>query len=272
MPVKTALIVTTYNWPGALRRVLDSVMLQFRMPDEVIIADDGSGPETRALVDEFRPRLLAPLIHSWQEDLGFRAARSRNLAISRSSSEYLILIDGDMVLHSNFVDDHIYFARQGFWVQGVRAKLSPVGAEELLISESYRPLQMWDGRLKSKRYSIRNQVLRRIFSGRRYFAKLSMAQTCNLAVYRKDCIKVNGFNEDFVGWGREDGEFACRLMNAGVKRRDLRFSGVAYHIHHEGNARAALERNHQIYLNTLRNRVAWCENGLSAHTHAPGLS
>jgi glycosyltransferase involved in cell wall biosynthesis len=263
--VKTALIITTYNWPQALRRVLDSVMLQSRMPDELIIADDGSGPETRALVDGYRPKLQVPLIHSWQEDLGFRAARSRNLAISRASADYLILIDGDMILHSNFIEDHIRFARQGFWVQGVRAKLSPNGSQELLLSESYHPIKTWDARLKSKRYSIRSQFLRSLFSGRRYFAKLAMAQTCNLALFREDCIKVNGFNEDFIGWGREDGEFVCRLMNAGTQRRDFRFSGVAYHIHHEGNSRASLDQNHRLYLNTVENQLTWCENGLNQH-------
>lgn len=264
--MKTAIIITTYNWPEALARVLDSVSQQTRMPDEVIVADDGSGLETRELIDRYRSIIPAPLIHSWQEDLGFRAARCRNLAISRSSADYLILIDGDMVLHPNFVNDHICFARRGSWVQGVRAKLSPEGAQEFLRTGSYKPLQTWDSRLKSKRYSVRNRVLRDLFSGRRFFAKLSMAQTCNLAVFREDCMRVNGFNEDFIGWGREDGEFVCRLINAGVNRRDLRFSGVAYHIHHEGNSRASLQRNHQIYLNTKKNHLTWCENGLTAHT------
>jgi glycosyltransferase involved in cell wall biosynthesis len=244
---------------------MDSVLLQSHMPDEVVIADDGSDLRTKALVDEYRRRHPGSLIHSWQEDLGFRVSRSRNLAISRSTAEYLIFIDGDMILHRDFVADHIHFARLGTWVQGVRAKLSPEGAQDLLLSESYHPIKTWDARLKSKRYSVRSQLLRTIFSGRRYLATLAMAQTCNLAVFREDCIKVNGFNEDFVGWGREDEEFVCRLMNVGIKRRDLRFSGVAYHIHHEGNSRAFLEKNHHLYLKTRANRLTWCTNGLCQH-------
>ena len=83
--------------------------------------------------------------------------------------------------------------------------------------------------------------------------KLNMIQTCNMAFFKNDCLRVNGFNEDFIGWGREDSDFAAKLLHSGVKRRDLKFKGIGYHIHHEGNSREMLQRNHQIYLDTLKN-------------------
>ena len=92
-----------------------------------------------------------------------------------------------------------------------------------------------------------------------------MIQTCNMAFFRSDCVKVNGFNEDFIGWGREDSEFGARLLNAGVKRRDLRFGAVAYHLHHQGASRTMLDRNNQLLLETLGERKLWCKNGIDKH-------
>lgn len=263
--MKISLIIATYNWPPALSRVLESVLRQSRMPDEVIVADDGSGPETANLLEDYRGKFPVPLIHSWQEHIGFRAGRSRNLAAAKATSDYLILLDGDMVLHEHFVKDHAEFARPGTFVAGVRAKMSPEGTEDFLSANEFFPLQAWDWRLRSKRYSLRNKFLKSLFSGYRYFAKIRMAQTCNLALFREDFIHVNGFNEDFLGWGREDSELVCRLLNAGVRRRNLRFAAVAYHIHHEGAPRTYLEKNHQIYMNTVKNRLACCPNGVSNH-------
>ena len=92
-----------------------------------------------------------------------------------------------------------------------------------------------------------------------------MIQTCNMAFFKNDCMKVNGFNEDFIGWGREDSEFGVRLMNIGIKRRDLKFKAIGYHIHHEGISREMLEKNHQIYLNTLNNKLIWSINGIDKY-------
>jgi glycosyltransferase involved in cell wall biosynthesis len=258
------LVITTYNWPEALKAVLLSVQCQNRLPTEVIVADDGSDQRTRELVEEFQAHLGVPLIHSWQDDLGFRAARSRNLAIAKASGNYIVMIDGDMILHPSFIKDHGDYAQQGYFVQGVRAKLSEAGAKHILAGQNVRigPL---DSRLKSKRYGLRSQMLSRLFSGTRLVNKLSMIQTCNMAFFRSDCINVNGFNEEFIGWGREDSEFGARLLHAGIKRRDLRFNAVAYHLHHEGVAREMLKRNHQIFLDTLTAKSVWCTNGLDKH-------
>ncbi len=266
----TTLIIATYNWPQALGRVLDSALRQSLLPNEIVVADDGSGPETRALIERYQEKSPIPIVHSWQEQLGFRAGMSRNKAVALATSDYLILLDGDMVLHKDFVRDHVTFARTGTFVAGVRAKMSPSGAQEFLEAENFVPMRTWDPRLKSKRFSIRSPILKALFSGYRRFAKIRMAQTCNLALFRSDFIRVNGFNEDFLGWGREDSELVCRLLNAGVKRRDLKFAAVAYHIHHEGASRAFLEENHQIYLRTLRGRLKRCSNGVANHLKSNG--
>jgi len=262
--LKTSLIITTYNWPEALLLVLKSVEEQSIRPDEVVIADDGSKEETTNIIKKFSQKTKLNIIHSWQEDIGYRLSMSRNKAIRKSRGEYIVMIDGDMILHPNFIEDHINFARQGSFVQGVRAKISDSKSKEILKNHSIL-FKQFDVSLKSKRYSIRNKLLSFLFSGKKYFNKLNMFLGCNMAFFRKDCLNINGFNEDFIGWGRDDSEFGARMLHSGLDRRDLRFSAVAYHIHHEGNSRAMLERNHQIYLDILKRKIIRCENGIDKY-------
>ncbi len=261
---KVSLIITTYNWPEALFLVLKSVKNQFKMPYEIIVADDGSNRKTASLIKKFSKEFKLEIIHSWQEDKGFRAAMSRNKAIAKAKGDYIIMIDGDMILHRNFIKDHICFAKKNSFVQGMRAKLSEQKSNEIMKTKDIH-FKKFDKGLKSKRYGIDNKLLASIFSGTCYIYKLNMLQTCNMAFYRNDALKINGFNEDFIGWGREDSEFGARMLHSNIIRRDLRFAAVAYHIHHEGNSRKMLDHNHKIYLNTLKNKLVRCENGIDKY-------
>ena len=110
--LRSTLVVTTYNWPAALDLTLRSIARQSLAPGEVIVADDGSGPETAQVVDRWRGEIAAPLLHLWQPHEGFRLARSRNRAIAAANGDYLIIVDGDMVLHRHFVTDHLSAAGQ----------------------------------------------------------------------------------------------------------------------------------------------------------------
>ncbi len=262
--LKVSLIITTYNWPEALFLVLKSVKNQFKMPYEIIVADDGSNRKTASLIKKFSKEFKLEIIHSWQEDKGFRAAMSRNKAIAKAKGDYIIMIDGDMILHRNFIKDHICFAKKNSFVQGMRAKLSEQKSNEIMKTKDIH-FKKFDKGLKSKRYGIHNKLLASIFSGTCYIYKLNMLQTCNMAFYRNDALKINGFNEDFIGWGREDSEFGARMLHSNIIRRDLRFAAVAYHIHHEGNSRKMLDHNHKIYLNTLENKLVRCENGIDKY-------
>ena len=116
--MKITLIITTYNWPQSLELVIESVHKQTVMPSQIVIADDGSDIETKDLIDKIIEKSRINLIHSWHEDKGFRAAKSRNNALLKSTGEYIILIDGDMILHKNFIEDHIKMAMPGCFIQG----------------------------------------------------------------------------------------------------------------------------------------------------------
>lgn len=259
-----SLIITTYNWRQALFLVLKSILEQSITPDEVIIADDGSTENIAALINLFIKKSHIPIIHSWQKDKGFRVAKSRNKAIAKAKGDYIIVIDGDIIIHKDFIYDHKKFAKNGYFVQGIRAKLNNVKTQYIFKNQQYTFKPLEEG-IKNKRHSISNPALSFLFSGTRYFNKLSMLQTCNMAFFKQDCISINGFNEDFVGWGREDGEFGARLLHSGIKRRDLRCAAIGYHIHHDGNSRNMLDINHKIYLNTLSNKLTRCANGIDKY-------
>ena len=130
--LRVTLVVTTYNWPAALDLTLQSVARQSMAPMEIIVADDGSGHETEAVVTRWQGRLPTPLVHVWQADEGFRLARSRNRAIAAARGDYVIIVDGDMVLNRHFIADHVRAARHGCFIQGVRLLAGPKTAGRML--------------------------------------------------------------------------------------------------------------------------------------------
>ena len=123
--MKISVIVSTYNHPSYLTLVLDSLKNQVNAGEyEIVIADDGSGPETKKVVEDFQKIFPVPLIHAWQKDLGFRLAASRNNACKLSSGDYLIFLDGDCIPKKDFVEKHRKLAEKGFFVTGTRVLLS----------------------------------------------------------------------------------------------------------------------------------------------------
>jgi len=257
-----SLIITTYNWKEALELVLLSALKQSAMADEIIIADDGSSTSTKELIEIFTKNSNIPVIHSWQEDDGFRAAQSRNRAIAKASGEYIVLIDGDMVLHKDFIKDHLNFAKKGYFVQGGRVLLGQQRSSDLLKSKDTN-ISFFDNDIKNRKNSIHSDFLSVLFSHES--RKLSGIKTCNMGFFRDDCYKVNGFNNNFVGWGREDSEFIVRAMNSGIKRYNLKFSAIAYHIWHKENTRASLESNDKLLENSIKNNLTFCTNGIDKY-------
>ena len=105
--MKISVIVATYNWPSALRLSLQSLMRQTAHNFEIVVADDGSRNETRELIESLAKTSHVPIIHSWQEDIGFRLARSRNQAVLKSHGDYLIFVDGDCIVPKDLSLIHI---------------------------------------------------------------------------------------------------------------------------------------------------------------------
>src|SRR4029077_15497863 len=115
-----SLIISTYNRPQALAKVLAGVERQLYPPREVLIADDGSTEPTRSLIEQWKDRSRVPVIHLWHPDEGFRKTIILNRAINKAQGEYVVFLDGDCVPHARFIGDHEALAEKGFWVQGRR--------------------------------------------------------------------------------------------------------------------------------------------------------
>jgi glycosyltransferase involved in cell wall biosynthesis len=258
--MQISLIITTYNRSDALLLVLKSVERQRKVPFEVIIADDGSDKKTQKLILNFKLSTTLNIIHSFQSDKGFRAARSRNKAISKANCEYIVLIDGDMILHHNFIYDHYKNARSGYFVQGTRVLLSQSKAKEICENNTLSINFLSKG-LINRKNAVYSNLLSFIFSKNKNFLK--GIKTCNVAFYREDCINVNGFNNKFEGWGREDSEFFARLMNKGINRKTLRFNAIQYHLWHKDSNRALLSENDILLKKAINEKLQWCESGIN---------
>ena len=259
--MKLTLIITTYNWPEALLLVIKSIRYQSILPDEIIIADDGSNDKTKDLIANSNKKYGLNIIHSWQEDIGFRAARSRNNAIFKSSGDYIIIIDGDTILNTNFVRDHILSLEPGYFVQGSRVLLSKNKTKRILAEKKIN-FSFFSLGLKNRKNSIHSKLLSFIFSKKT--KHIHGIKSCNMAFYKKDCININGFNNDFEGWGREDSEFVVRLINSGVKRKNIRFNAIQFHLWHNENSRISLVKNDAILDDAINNRNQWCNNGINS--------
>jgi len=265
--MKTSLIICTYNWKEALALVLRSVARQSQLPDEVLVADDGSRPDTGEVVQQWAKELPVPVRHLWQEDDGFRVSRARNLAIAAAQGDYIILVDGDMVLHRNFIEDHKRAARPGYFIQGVRLITNGATGKKML-AEGIMDLGFFSTGIERRRHAIRNRVLSWLIY-RQVRSDQSAIRSCNQAFWRTELIKVNGFNERMTSYGREDNELVARLYNSGIRRRNLKFAGLAIHLYHPRRSYLAENPNTALLVEAQQKKLVWCEFGVDGHLKHP---
>ncbi|WP_435189484.1 glycosyltransferase family 2 protein [Pseudothioglobus sp. nBUS_23] len=258
--MRISLIITTYNQPESLFLVLKSIEKQTLKPSEIIIADDGSSDSTKNLITEFFKDSDLNFFHSYQEDLGFRAAQSRNKAIAIASSEYIVLIDGDMILHPEFISDHLKHAKSNFFIQGSRALLTEQKTYEVMKKKQTK-INFFQSGIKNRLNSIHSNIFSKFFSLNKNYLK--GIKTCNMSFFREDCINVNGFNNDFIGWGREDTEFVVRLMNKGINRKSLKLSAIQFHLWHNEASRKSLQKNDLLLHKAIEQKMTYCKNGIS---------
>jgi glycosyltransferase involved in cell wall biosynthesis len=258
--LRLSVIVTTYNNPSFLKKVLEGFFIQTRPPDEVLVADDGSGKDTRQLIEEFARKASFPVVHVWQEDKGFRLARIRNQAIEKSSGDYIIVLDGDCVINRYFVADHEFLAEKGCFIQGKRVlvKKGAVSSFDCHFANSFTKLlrMALTGSLSNIHHLIRLPV-----SFTMKDRKLKGIKGCNMSFFRKDIEAVNGYNENFVGWGNEDSELACRFFKYGLTKKVHLFMAVCFHLWHTTSKQVS-NGNRQLLLETSASTGYYCRNGL----------
>ncbi len=259
-----ALVVTTFERPDALARVLDSALAQSRPPERLVVADDGSGETTRVTIEACARRAGFPVLHAWQPHEGWRVCRARNAAVARCHEDYVITVDGDMLLDRDFVADHVHHARPGHWVQGCRLPLSPEATARLVgAARAAAGPCLADTDWRHRPQALRAPWLARCL-GRTANGWLAV-KGCNQAFWRDDLLRVNGWDESLRGWGPEDKELGARLRNAGVVRRSLAFAALAWHLHHPPGDRSRAAAGQELLAQTRRTRRTRCAQGLAAH-------
>lgn len=259
-----SLIITTYNWPEALNLCLKSILSQTIMPDEIIIADDGSTTGTATIVENYREKFGVPLIHVWQEDNGFQLSKIRNKAIAKASGDYIIQIDGDLILEKNFIADHLQFSTPAHFVSGTRVQISSNLSLKLMKAEIIE-VPLFSKDITNLSNGIRSSILSRFLAKRYKVKDPAYVRGCNMAFWRIDLLKVNGYNEDIIGWGREDSELAIRLINSGIEKKILKFGGITFHLYHPEVVRKNLTSNDTILNNTILNGINTCKLGLKQY-------
>jgi len=264
-----SIIVTTYERPDALDAVLRALSRQTDRDFEVIVADDGSGPETAAVVESWRRPLGVPLLHVWQEHRGFRAAQMRNRAVRQSCGSYCIFLDGDCLARPDFVAVHRRLAEPGWFVTGNRCLLSEALTQAILAQRL--EAELWDAAVWMRQRISGGinriaPVLRlplgplrklrpRVWQG---------ARSCNLAVWRSDLDAVDGFDAAFCGWGKEDSDLLVRLLNSGVSRKDGAFATGVLHLWHSEADRSRLADNERRLAAVIASGRVRAEHGMSA--------
>lgn len=270
--MRTELIVATYQNPRALRLSLASVARQAVRPDGVAIADDGSGSETRAVIEAFaaaHPELAVR--HVWHDDRGFRKNAILNRAIASSDADFLVFIDGDVLVRPDFVARHLELARPDRWSSGSLIRLDAAATaavtEELVAS----------GRVFERGWLKAHGAVDRLGTWLKtrplpapVLKALDLATPvqkawggANASAFRAAILKVNGFDES-MRYGGEDKELGVRLTNAGVRGRHLRYTASVVHLDHpRGYADPATIRANKARVRAVRRSgLAWTPDGI----------
>lgn len=262
MTPSICLIISTYNSPIFLELVLLSVIRQRVLPKEVIIADDGSKSETKELIDRFKELFPIPLLHVWHKDEGYQLSKIKNKAVAASSSDYIIFIDGDLLLHPFFISDYQKNICKGEILVASRVFLKKSFTENLIKNKNKRVNVSLPDIEKNILNSFRIYGLHQLIKGKTSYKG---ARGGLLGIFKKDYLDVNGFDEAFTGWGREDSDLFVRLLNNGIRRRNIKFAAITYHLWHPQLSRDKLSVNDALLEKTISLQLKWCEKGISQY-------
>jgi glycosyltransferase involved in cell wall biosynthesis len=264
-----SVIVATYNRVDALAAVLRSLADQSDRDFEVVVADDGSASDTAHVIRKWSAQMPVPLRHVWHEDRGFRLAEIRNRAIRVSAGSYCIFLDGDCLARPRFVSAHRALAQRGWFVTGNRILLSSAFTQQILRDRL--DVHLWSAtRLAGYRlHGGVNRVAPLFQVPLGPFRRLGAtrwrgARGSNMAFWREDLERVDGFDAAFIGWGREDSDIFVRMICSGVRRKDGRFATGVLHLWHREADRSRLAENERHLCEVVRAGCVRAARGLSS--------
>ncbi|MBV1922731.1 MAG: glycosyltransferase family 2 protein [Flavobacteriaceae bacterium] len=256
------LVTPTYNWPEALELLLLSVKNQSYLPNEVIIADDGSKEETKKLIEHFQKDFPVPLIHVWHEDNKNQKPAIMNKAIAKAKYDYIIEIDGDIIMHKEFVKDHLSLAEKNVFLYGSRVNIQK-DYLATLFEEKKIHFNLFSKGIKKRGRTLHIPLLANRY--KKEDKRSNKLRGCNMSFWRSDLIKINGFNESLTGWGIDDSEMIQRLINIGVQGKRLKHKGIVYHIYHKEQNKSHIQVNQLIEKETTEKKLTYIEKGIDQY-------
>ena len=258
-----SLLISTYNRPDALFLVLESVRKQSVQPNEIIISDDGSKSDTKIVIDNFKSKNDTIIKHVWHEDKGFRLSEIRNKAIASAKFDYIIQIDGDIILHEKYIENHLRFAKKNSFISGSRVLLSDITTQRAIHKKiiNFNPFTK---NIKNRFNAIYLPFINLFTKSKNSpIEKLIFkVRGCNMSFWRQDLLDVNGYDEQFQSWGREDSELALRLLKKGISLKRLKFAAIQYHLFHVEQDKNDLELNNKILSKNKETEDFWTEDGI----------
>lgn len=277
--MKISVIISTYNAEEWLEKVLIGYSMQTYKDYEVIVADDGSRPSTKELIDRYAASYPVPLRHLWHEDKGYRRQEILNVAIVEAANEYIIMTDGDCIPREDFVEVHAKYAEKGKFLSGGYCKL-PMSTSKAITKEDIEAQRCFDVKwLKSIDKLGFSQTLK-LASGSVLSTVLDSVTTtnpsfnnCNSSGFREDMIAINGYDER-MKYGGPDREFGERLENYGVKGKQIRHKAICLHLDHSRGYKTpeSLAANLAIRKEVKEKNIKWTPYGIVKEPGLPPVS
>ncbi len=267
---KISIVVSTYNSEAWLEKVLWGFQYQTFKDFEVVIADDGSGPATRKLLEEMQKEVSYPIIHVWQEDDGFQKSRILNKAVVACNAPYVIMTDGDCIPREDFVEVHYINKEPGYFISGGYYML-PMNISKAITREDIEKQNcfniQWLKKMGIPKTFKNNKLTARGFISK-FFNTITPTNASwnghNSSGWKKDILNVNGFDER-MQYGGQDRELGERLFNFGIKSKQLRYSAVCVHLDHKRGYKTpeSIEKNRTIRKETRNQKRVWTHYGIS---------
>jgi glycosyltransferase involved in cell wall biosynthesis len=267
---KISVIISTYNAEEWLKKVLWGFNCQIFKDFEVVVADDGSGPKTKQLLDELSEKVFYKIVHVWQEDDGFQKSRILNKAVEACSADYIIMTDGDCIPREDFVEVHYINKEPGYFISGGYYML-PMNISKMITLEDIEEQNCFDiNWLKTK--GIPKTFKNNKLTASGMISKLLNTITPtnaswnghNSSGWKKDILNVNGFDER-MQYGGQDRELGERLFNFGIKSKQLRYSAVCVHLDHKRGYKTpeSIAKNQAIRKETRSQKLVWTHYGIT---------
>ena len=267
--MKVSVIISTYNAPDWLEKVLWGYTCQDYADFEILIADDGSGSETKEVIRFFQENSSLEIRHLWHEDRGYRRQTILNKAILSAQTAYIIFTDGDCIPRNDFISTHVEQAEKGYYLSGGYCKLSmdlsrTITKENILSRESFdlRWLRSigWVGLSQSRKLNARGKwasFLDIVTTAKPTF------NNCNSSAWKEDLIAVNGYDER-MQYGGSDREIGERLRNYGIVGKQIRHRAIVLHLDHPRGYKTdeSIEKNLRIRKKTRQLKVSWTPHGI----------